>query len=855
MAKTIKNIKQKKAEETPLSKFKLEDILPQKYHLLAVILVIVILFMAFLNPLYFGGKTFESGDIISSKAMTPYILNHKDGFTLWNPLIFCGMPAYAIGIGTVWFNVIADIYNQVRTLYASLFSVEYVTWTFFLILLGINSFLLMKYLTKNTLVSLFTALATSFSTGIIVFLYIGHVTKLTSLCMFPLVFLLLFRMREKIKLIDFLLLIIIIQLMLQGFHAQIIFYTFFSVAIYFIYFFLRGLIKKEKNNQLNLLKTAGLFAVAAIIALLIQADNITQIYQYTPYSTRGGQSIVEKSSSVENPSSSEYYDYHTMWSFSPGEVLTFIVPSYYGFGGSTYQGSLSNDQPIDVNTYFGQMPFVDVAMYMGVIVFFLGLFALLTRWREPLVQFFGILAFVSLLISFGKTFPVLFNLLFYHLPYFNKFRVPSMILVLVQLSFPILAGFGLMKIISLKQFRDLRTIKIIKNTAFVFGGLFIISMLLKGSVSDWFVGRVSDYTAGIQQSQPQMAQQFTALSSYMADMFTGDLLIALALLALTFWLAYSYINSKISRDIFVTAVIALTIFDLFRIDSRDEKYVDNPDIKNMFNPPDYVTAIKNQHDKEPFRMLNIKQDRSLGSLNNNSNFNAYFMLEDFYGYSAIKPRGYQDLMDVIGPVNETLWRMLNVKYIVSDQQIPYPGFQSIYQQGKEYVYKNNDALQRAYFVDSVKSEPGLEVLNEIKTNSFDPKNVAFVDIKIPKVNKPDSADYANITEYKDETVALNVKATGNNFLFFGDTYLPTGWKAYIDGNKTEIYKTNHDFMGIVVPNGTHKVEFVYAPTSFYISKYMALILSSLVVLGVIIISLFEIKKSKKLKAALESQEK
>ncbi|MCL5027892.1 MAG: YfhO family protein, partial [Bacteroidetes bacterium] len=711
------------------------------------------------------------------------------------------------------------------------------------------SFLLMRYLTKNTLVSLFTALSAAFSTGIIVFLYIGHVTKLTSLCMFPLVFLLLFRMKEKIRLIDFLLLIVTVQLMLQGFHAQIIFYIFFSIAIYFIYFFIRALYKKEKDNQKNLLKTTGLFAVAAIIALLIQADNITQIYQYTPYSTRGGKSIAEKSASTDNPSSSEYYDYHTMWSFSPGEVLTFIVPSYYGFGGSTYEGQLSNNQAVDVNTYFGQMPFVDVAMYMGVIIFILGLFALITRWREPIVQFFGILALISLLISFGKNFPVLFDLLFYHLPYFDKFRVPSMILVLVQLSFPILAGLGLMKIISLKEFKDNRTIKIIKNSAFVFTGLFILSLVLKGTISDWFIGRVSDYTTVIQQSQPQMAQQFTALSSYMSDMFTSDLLIALALLAITFWLAYSYINSKISRDIFAVAVIALTILDLFRIDSRGEKYVDNPDIKNMFNTPDYVTAIKKQNDKEPFRMLNIKQDRSLGSFNNNSNYNAYFMLEDFYGYSGIKPRSYQDLMDVVGPVNQTLWRMLNVKYIVSDQQIPLPGFESIYQQGKEIVYKNDNALPRTYFVDKVESQPDLEVLNDIKANSFDPKNVAFVDGAVPQVNKPDSTATVNISEYKDETMALNVKATGNNFLFFGDTYLPTGWKAYIDGNKTEIYKVNHGFMGIVVPNGQHKVEFVYAPTSFYISKYLALTLSSLVMLGLIFTVLYEIKKSKLAKAA------
>lgn len=85
--------------------------------------------------------------------------------------------------------------------------------------------------------------------------------------------------------------------------------------------------------------------------------------------------------------------------FSPGEVLTFIIPSYYGFGKSTYQGPLSQNQPVEVNTYFGQMPFVDVAMYMGVIVFFLALFAMFTDWKNPLVRFFTILSVIALLIS------------------------------------------------------------------------------------------------------------------------------------------------------------------------------------------------------------------------------------------------------------------------------------------------------------------------------------------------------------------------------------------------------------------------------------------------------------------------
>jgi hypothetical protein len=193
---------------------------------------------------------------------------------------------------------------------------------------------------------------------------------------------------------------------------------------------------------------------------------------------------------------------------------------------------------------------------MGVIIFILALFGAITSWREPTVQFLSILAFIALLTSFGRNFPVLFDFLFYHLPYFDKFRVPVMILVLVQLSTPILAGFGLMKIISLRDKREPGTIKLVRYSAIVFSAFFALSIVLKSSISDWFVGRITDYTSIHQQ----LAQEYTALSPYMSDMFTGDLLIAFALLAITFWLAYSYINSKVSRDVFVTGVIILRIY-------------------------------------------------------------------------------------------------------------------------------------------------------------------------------------------------------------------------------------------------------------------------------------------------------
>jgi len=857
MAKTKKTTKvQKEAEQTFLTKFDINKLIPPKYHVLTVVLVIFILFLIFLNPMYFGGKTFQSGDILASESVKPYVLKDREGFSLWNPHIFCGMPAYALGTEKTWFNLIYMGFAYGRTAFSSLFAVDYAMWSIFLIILGISSFLLMRHISQNTLISLFAAVATSFSTGLIVFLYIGHVTKLYSLSMYPLIFLILLKFEEKIKIIYALTLIIILQLFIEGFHVQIIFYTLFAVAIYYIFFFVRSLIKKEKERSRKLIRSALVFVTASVVGVLISADNLTQIYEYTPFSTRGGKSITETSTGKAEQSASEYYEYHTGWSFSPEEVMTFIIPSFYGFGNSTYKGPLTQNQPVEVNTYFGQMPFVDVAMYMGVLVFFLALFAIVTCWKEPFVQFLTILSAIALFISFGKNLSLLFDLMFYYFPYFDKFRVPSMILVLVQMSFPLLAGYGIMKIISLREHPDKKAVSIIKYSAYIFAGIFIISLLANKTLSSWFFTRVNDYAATIQTSRPQYAQQFQALADYMGSMFTNDFLMAFGMLSFALWSGVLYLNKKFSADVLILVIIILTVIDLWGIDSRGAKYYDNPQIKNQFQTPAYVNAIKSQNDKEPYRILNLKQDGTLGSFNQNSNFNAYFLLEDFYGYSGIKPRTYQDIMDVVGPANPTLWRMIGVKYLVLDQPVQMPGLNPIYNGEKTVVNRNDNSLPRAYFVNKVEKKSNLEVLNLIKSNSFDPKEIAYVHTKNVSVDKPDSTTYSKILKYTDERLLLDVNSSGNNFMFFGSTFfsgeadykifkIPTGWKAFIDSNETEIFQTNHGFMGIVVPKGKHKVEFTYAPKSFYLSKYIVLTLSSLSLLGLVWGIFIERKKIKK----------
>jgi hypothetical protein len=849
--RTTKTLKPKKSF---LNSFNIDEAIPKKYQIPLVIAIIILLFLIFLSPLYFGNKTFQSGDIIAREAMKSYVEQEREGYTLWNPLIFCGMPAYATVTDFKWFNLVYVAITSIRWFFTSVFTfnftnsfhdLPYATWTFYLILLGITTFFFIKHLTKNLFASLFTAIATSFSTGIIVFLYIGHHTKLVSLWTFPLIFLFLLRMQEKIRWIDFLLLVVTLNLLLQAFHVQIIFYTMFTVAVYFIYFFIRYLIRKEAQLRNNLLKSAGIFLGTAIIAVLIQADNLTQIYEYTPYSTRGTEGILDKTASKQNEAETNknFYAYHTEWSFSPEELSTFIVPSYFGFGSSTYKGPLTNNQPVEVNTYFGQMSFVDVAMYMGVVVFFLAIFGAVTRWKEPLVQFLTILTVLSLLISFGKNFPIIFDLLFYNLPYFDKFRVPSMILVVVQLCVPILAGLGLMKIISARHDKDPKAEKLLKNISIMFTIILGLVLILNGAFSDWFTGRVNDYAASIKQAKPQLAQQFIALADYMADMFTSDLIFAFAFTSIVFWSGFAYIKEKLSGDVFVLIAILISLIDLWRIDSRGAQYVENPQIDNLFNEPLYISEIKKLNDREPFRILNIKQDGSLGSLNRNSNFNAYFLAEDMYGYSGIKPRAYQDYMDVVGPVSPLLWRMLNVKYIVTDGEVQVPGFEKISGGNKNFVYKNNNALPRIYLVDNAASKPATDILNLVKSNSFDPMRIAFLEEDSIKTDVPDSSASVIIKVHKEDYFEVDVSASGNNFLFFGNNYVMPGWKAEVDGKRTKIYKTNHAFMGILVQKGKHTVKFYYSPDSFYISKYIVLFLSSMVVCGIIVIGAFPSKRN------------
>ena len=76
-------------------------------------------------------------------------------------------------------------------------------------------------------------------------------------------------------------------------------------------------------------------------------------------------------------------------------------------------------------------------------------------------------------IGLGETFLFVNYFLFDHLPFYNKFRAPSMALVLPQLGFPLLAALGLQQFADSLEKKEIQ-LKKFKEVLYIFRGTYFI---------------------------------------------------------------------------------------------------------------------------------------------------------------------------------------------------------------------------------------------------------------------------------------------------------------------------------------------------------------------------------------------
>jgi hypothetical protein len=79
----------------------------------------------------------------------------------------------------------------------------------------------------------------------------------------------------------------------------------------------------------------------------------------------------------------------------------------------------------------------------------------------------------------------------------------------------------------------------------------------------------------------------------------------------------------------------------------------------------------------------------------------------------------------------------------------------------------------------------------------------------------------NISDNANRQV-FRVAADAPGWLVLSDVWYP-GWRAYVDGVSVSIYRANYLFRAVQLSAGTHEVEIVYRPTSFWLGSIVSLV--------------------------------
>ncbi len=131
------------------------------------------------------------------------------------------------------------------------------------------------------------------------------------------------------------------------------------------------------------------------------------------------------------------------------------------------------------------------------------------------------------------------------------------------------------------------------------------------------------------------------------------------------------------------------------------------------------------------------------------------------------------------------------------------------------------------------------IFNKKGTYTFD--NLQILAVSMEKYEEKINSLSMNVLQdisYGDNYISGKINSDSNGILQITTSY-SDGWKAYIDGKETEVFKVNEAFIGINVEEGEHTVEFKYE-TPFL---HLGAVFSIIGILGFIVIIFIDKKKN------------
>ena len=795
----------------------------------------IVLFFFLIAAIYmspaFDGKVIQQGDTLKWQAMAKEQVDYheKTGeYTTWTSSMFSGMPSYQVTS-----SPLKSVFNKIQ----SVLNLYYLGFgrnigVIFLYLIGFYVALLA--LGMSPWLSLLGALAFGLGSYNIIIIEAGHITKAYAMAMMaPIIGGMLLILQRKKYLWGGILFALALGIQISCNHIQITYYTMIMGLILGLVYLVYAIKDKEFKS---LLLGVGIMLIGIGFAIGANARLLFINQEYVKYTMRGGSEITvtpedlyqdgePKSIAASNGLD---IDYAYSWSYGKGETYTLLVPGAYGGGSGETVGTDSefykNFRQKQAPLYWGDQPFTSGPVYFGAIIIFLfvlGLFVV----KGPERWWILLATILAILMSWGKNLMGFNSFLFYHLPLYNKFRTPSMSLVIANVTTVLMAVLALKAIFDKENPVDKKKLNLgLYISTGITAGFILLMMVFSGSFS--FSG-VSDVQMAAQYgNQWDMIQDVLVKDRkalFMSDSWRSLILILIS--ALFLWL---YINQKIKQSGIIIGVLAcLVLFDLWGVDRRylnESNFITEKRTKLRPSQTDQtLDQYAAQFNDEDYRVF----DLSVNTFNDSYPSAFHHQIG---GYSAAKLRRYQDLIDfyLSRHINTNVLNMLNTRYVVVSGQ-----------DGQPMVQRNPEALGNAWFVDAYQlvEDPNAEIL---ALNELNPADTAIIDKRFADMvqgkNLERDSNSVIVMEhqkpYNPDYVVYKTKTSKDQLAVFSEVYYAPDWRAYIDGKPAEYFRANYILRAMVIPAGEHKIEFKNeAPLMHKLDK-ISLIISILFVLAV-----------------------
>jgi len=743
-------------------------------------IVLLIVMVVLFNKAALGTSEFVTADSLSPKAIAQgiHLSQQETGeYPLWLPWIFSGLPSVHSFQNISHYYLPNHIFTALKKIGMPWF------WTYLLhyVLAGLGVYVLLREIGTSKLSALFGGFSFMLTPYLITMIVFGHGSQMMTAAYIPWVLWALVRLKARPDIFHAAILALLAGLQLQRAHVQIAYYTWLMVGLYLLI----QIVIMIKNKNWPQFRFIGLAFAGLALAVGLALVIYLPVSTYAPWSIRGG------------TGGGTGFEYATGWSFSFGEMMTFLIPSFYGFGGPAYWGS---------------MPFTDYPNYMGIFVLGLAVFGVI-RYRGALSLILLLTALFALFLSFGKHL-FLYGLFYNWFPYFDKFRVPVMFLILTQFSMAVLAGMGL-DALGERMFSG-RLTRRFQLILYAIGAILILVFLFGKTLA-----------AGLHLPPSQYPQ----ISDLRIRLIATDLRVISSLLLLGLAVLFAILRRLLKPQIGLAILLGISLLDLALVDHRiiepskaslrSQTLQKTSKVKSYLREDEVIRFLKK--DTDDFRIL------PLGKIMNENRW-AAFEIESVTGYHPAKLQNYNTLMTAVGLGSQGILRLLNVKYVLSTDPIGHPSLKEVFS-GKLwfqeayvncYVYEFKDYLSRAFFTENIQSmQDQTEMHRLMKAPEFDPVKTAFLHREVDDTSFSTEQARVSITARTPNRIEATATAETPQFLVFSEVYYPEGWEVTVNGSRVDLYEVDGVLRGVDLPAGTSRIVMEFKPNDLKLGSIIS----------------------------------